>query len=264
MPARARYHRVQVRQQALSRGPRRRSSAASPEDRCTPTQVRGGRGIRRSDDRAAGSAPSPGRSAAGGPASLNPRSATAAPTLATGGGNSRGCRCTPATSAAIASASVIGKAMPLSRYRSPAIPRSAASRCPVTQSSMSTRLMFVGTNTFSRPSRNASRNRAVPPLRPGPCTEEGLTQTRSCPSSRAALSAARSPSVLVRSYVERYDPRWGVASVPIVPVASPIVAADDVWIEPRRRPHATRPAPRLPGRRRSAAPSRSDPRRTTN
>ena len=44
----------------------------------------------------------------------------------------------------------------------------------MTQSSISTRLTTVGTNTFSRPSRNASRKRPVPPARPGPWTEDGI------------------------------------------------------------------------------------------
>ena len=99
----------------------------------------------------------------------------------------------------------------------------------MTQSSMSTRLTYVGTNTRRRPSRNASRIRPVPPARPGPCTEDGLTSTRSWPSSREVASAARSPSVFVRSYVDRYQPRCGVRSVPTTPGGSPIVAAEDVW-----------------------------------
>ena len=68
----------------------------------------------------------------------------------------------------------------------------------------------------------------MPPARPGPWTEEGLTSTRSWPTSREVASAARSPSVLVRSYVDRYQPRWGVRSVADVPGGSPIVAAEEV------------------------------------
>src|ERR1700729_4245365 len=92
---------------------------------------------------------------------------------------------------------------------------------------MSTRLTYVGTNTRRRPSRDAGRIRPVPPARPGPWTEDGLTSTRSWPTSREVASAARSPSVLVRSYVDRYQPREGV------PVVSR--AADDLDARGRQR-----------------------------
>ena len=39
----------------------------------------------------------------------------------------------------------------------------------------------------------------VPPARPGPCTEDGLTDTTSTPSRAPAASAASSPSCLERS-----------------------------------------------------------------
>src|SRR5690242_2685496 len=106
---------------------------------------------------------------------------------------------------------------------------------------MSTRLTFVGTNTFSRPSRYASRNRAVPPERPGPWTDEGFTHTTSTPASRPASNTARSPSVFERSYVDRYQPRCGVSSRPTTPDASPIVAAEEVWTN---RPTPARAAAR--------------------
>ena len=41
--------------------------------------------------------------------------------------------------------------------------------------------------------------RPVPPARPGPCTEDGFTETTSTPSRSPAASAATSPSCLERS-----------------------------------------------------------------
>src|SRR3954449_12605751 len=88
----------------------------------------------------------------------------------------------------------------------------------------------------------------VPPVRPGPCTEDGLTDTTSTPVARAVAKAACSPSCLERSYNDRYDPRCGEASLPTVPSASPSDAADDV--------KTTRPTPaRAAARTAVAAPS---------
>ena len=75
----------------------------------------------------------------------------------------------------------------------------------------------------------------MPPARPGPWTDDGLTHTTSTPVSRPASNTARSPSVLERSYVDRYQPRCGVSSRPTTPDASPIVAAEEVWTN-RRTP----------------------------
>ena len=66
-------------------------------------------------------------------------------------------------------------------------------------------------------------------MRPGPCTEEGFTQTTGTPSSAPNARTLRSASSFERSYCDRKLPRWGVSSRPITPVASPIVAADEVW-----------------------------------
>jgi hypothetical protein len=68
----------------------------------------------------------------------------------------------------------------------------------------------------------------VPPVRPGPWTEEGFTHTRSMPRRSASARTARSASYFERSYAERNHPRWRVSSRPTEPRSSPRVAADDV------------------------------------
>ncbi len=67
------------------------------------------------------------------------------------------------------------------------------------QSSMSTTLKRVSTNTFSRPSICASSILAVPVARPGPWTDAGLTHTTSRPCVAPISRTARSPACFVRS-----------------------------------------------------------------
>ena len=66
-------------------------------------------------------------------------------------------------------------------------------------------------------------------MRPGPCTEDGFTQTTGTPSSSPSARTLRSASSFERSYCDRKLPRCGVSSRPMTPLASPIVAADEVW-----------------------------------
>jgi hypothetical protein len=68
----------------------------------------------------------------------------------------------------------------------------------------------------------------LPPVRGGPCTEDGFTATTSMPVAAAVANTACSPSCFERSYTDRYEPRWAESSVPTVPGRSPSVAADDV------------------------------------
>ena len=69
----------------------------------------------------------------------------------------------------------------------------------------------------------------MPPVRPGPCTEAGLTHTSSMLWRSASRTAARSASYFERSYSDRNQPRCGVSSVATTPAASPTAAADDVY-----------------------------------
>ena len=75
------------------------------------------------------------------------------------------------------------------------------------QSAMEIKLSRVSTAVFSLPLTKSSKSRAVPPIRPGPCTEDGSTYTTSTPSRSAASRIARSASYFERSYSERNEPR---------------------------------------------------------
>ena len=69
----------------------------------------------------------------------------------------------------------------------------------VVQSSMSTTDSHVFTSTGSRPFTMSSSNVADPPVRPGPCTDEGFTLTTAMPSSSPRASTRRSPRNFDRS-----------------------------------------------------------------
>ena len=106
----------------------------------------------------------------------------------------------------------------------------------------------MGTNTRSRPSRKASRNRPVPPARPGTLDRGGIDQHEiladlACGGERGALALG------LGALVGREVPAaMRCRSVPTVPGASPIVAAEEVCTS---RVMPARAAARTP----AAAPS---------
>ena len=91
-------------------------------------------------------------------------------------------------------------------YRSPGRPRISAARCPSVQSSTST----IETGTYPRSTghpriqRDPMSNRAEPSVRPGPCTDDGFTET----AVHAQVGAEREHALLreeLRSLVLREE-----------------------------------------------------------
>ena len=254
--ARCRTSYVRVRPLARGRDaglvPRttRACAGASSRPACSAGRAPASPSSRRTGDRGAASGRPRGTGSRRGGAASRRAPASAPRAVATQPGANRTRRGSPQIRSSRSTASRVVRLAPESRYRSPGVPRVSARTWPFAQSSMSTSEIVVSTRTGSRPFTTSSRSRAEPVARPGPCTDEGFTDTTSTPRvlrelehppfGRGAWSARRRTGTSLGAASPRVRP---------CPCGSPIVArgrgVDDASDARRRRRRGPRsPSPR--------------------